>query len=379
MTAGDRRFEADNVVVATGAYQRPRVPAFAPELDPAIVQLHSSEYRNPSQLREGGALVVGAGNSGAEIALEASRGHRTWLSGRDPGHEPVRAGSGPFRFVAPLIWFVAMHVLTVKTPIGRKVRRTFRSRGLPLARLRRKDLTAAGIELVPRTAGVRDGAPVLEDGRALDVANVIWCTGFVPDFTWIDLPIFGEDGPSARAGGRGLRARAVLHRALLPVRVDLAADRGGRTGRRAHRRAHRIAPPNRPHAGRAPRCQTPLMEGAGGVRGAPRPGRSSLEISLGSGQHAASCLELRDLKEISRFRVLRCHPASPSPSMAGSQRPKRGARTRFHHSESPTAIATSNPPAPANHDAMSTCLFATVTWLGRSPSASCSWSALSAL
>ena len=200
VTAGARRFEADSVVVAPGAYQRPRVPAFAPELDPAIVQLHSSDYRNPAQLRAGGALVVGAGNSGAEIALEVSRGHRTWLSGRDPGHEPVRVGSGPFTLVAPLIWLVAMHVLTVKTPIGRRVRRTFRSRGLPLARLRRKDLTAAGIELVPRTAGVRDGAPVLEDGRALDVANVIWCTGFVPDLEWIDLPIFGEDGPRHERG-----------------------------------------------------------------------------------------------------------------------------------------------------------------------------------
>src|SRR5215207_8615309 len=117
VTSGDRRFEADNVVVATGAYHNPRVPVFAPELDPAIMQLHSSEYRNPSQLREGGALVVGAGNSGAEIALAASRGHQTWLSGRDTGHEPVRPGSGPDRLVTPLMWFAAMHVLTVRTPV----------------------------------------------------------------------------------------------------------------------------------------------------------------------------------------------------------------------------------------------------------------------
>jgi putative flavoprotein involved in K+ transport len=101
VTSGDRRFEADNVVVAPGAYHNPRVPVFAPELDPAIVQLHSSEYRNPSQLQGGGVLVVGAGNSGAEIALEVSRGHRTWLSGRDTGHEPARAGSGPDRLVTP--------------------------------------------------------------------------------------------------------------------------------------------------------------------------------------------------------------------------------------------------------------------------------------
>jgi putative flavoprotein involved in K+ transport len=194
VTSFDRRFEADNVVVAPGAYHNPRIPAFAPELDPAIVQLHSSEYRNPSQLREGGVLVVGAGNSGAEIALEASRGHPTWLSGRDTGHEPVRPGSWSDRLAIPLLWFAATHVLTVRTPVGRMVQRRFRSRGIPLARVRRKDLTAAGVELVPRTAGVLDGSPVLEDDRVLDVANVIWCTGFAPDLTWIDLPIFDEDG-----------------------------------------------------------------------------------------------------------------------------------------------------------------------------------------
>jgi putative flavoprotein involved in K+ transport len=129
VTSGDRRFEADNVVVGTGAYHNPRLPVFASELDPAIVQMHSSEYRSPSQLPEGGALVVGAGNSGAEIALEASRGHRTWLSGRDPGHEPVRPGSGPDRLVIPLMWFAATHVLTVRTPVGRKVQRKFRYEG----------------------------------------------------------------------------------------------------------------------------------------------------------------------------------------------------------------------------------------------------------
>ena len=193
VTSGDGRFEADNVVVAPGAYHNPRVPVFAPELDPAIVQMHSSEYRTPSQLREGGVLVVGAGNSGAEIALEASRGHRTWLSGRDTGTNrsaPVVGRTGwPPRDVVR-----AKHVLTVRTPVGRKVQRMFRSRGIPLARVRRKDLTAAGVQLVPRTAGVLDGSPALEDGRVLDVANVIWCTGFAPDPDVDHLPIFNEDG-----------------------------------------------------------------------------------------------------------------------------------------------------------------------------------------
>ena len=103
VVSGDRRFEADNVVVATGAYQSPRIPTFARALDPGIVQLHSSEYRRPSQLQEGDTLVVGAGNSGAEIALEASREHRVLLSGRDTGQEPARAGSRADRLFTPAV------------------------------------------------------------------------------------------------------------------------------------------------------------------------------------------------------------------------------------------------------------------------------------
>ena len=92
VTANGHRFEADNVVVATGAYQAPTVPAFASQLDPGIVQLHSSEYRGPSQLRDGGVLVVGAGNSGAEIAIESAGEHQVWLSGREVGAHPLPHG-----------------------------------------------------------------------------------------------------------------------------------------------------------------------------------------------------------------------------------------------------------------------------------------------
>lgn len=203
VTAGDLRFEADNVVVATGAYHTPRVPAFASKLDSSILQMHSSRYRDPTQLREGGVLVVGAANSGAEIALDLSPHHRTWLSGRDPGQEPTRAGSLPDRLFVPIMWFVASRVVNVRNPIGRKVRDRFIDppRGIPLGRARRKDILSAGIERVPRTTDVRDGYPMLEDGRILDVSNVIWCTGFVPDYSWIDLPVVGENGyPSHNRG-----------------------------------------------------------------------------------------------------------------------------------------------------------------------------------
>jgi putative flavoprotein involved in K+ transport len=195
VTAGDLRFEAVNVVVATGGYHGPRVPAFAPELDPDIVQLHSSDYRHPSQLREGDVLVVGAGNSGAEIALELSRSHRVYLSGRHPGTEPTRPGSVMDRLITPVIWFVFSHVLTVNTPLGRKAAAQLRSHGLPLGRVKPADLLAAGVERIhARTVAARDGLPLLADGRLLDVTNVIWCTGYQPDFGWIALPIFDHDG-----------------------------------------------------------------------------------------------------------------------------------------------------------------------------------------
>lgn len=186
---------ADDVIVASGANRDPRVPAFSRELDPSVVQLHSSEYRNPSQLREGGVLVVGAGNSGADISLDVVGEHPTWLSGPDRGHIPVNIDTWVAQNVAfRIIRFFGLHVLTERTPIGRRSKAKHASQGDPLVRVKPKQLLAAGIERVGKTVGVRDGRPVLEDGTVLDVSNVIWCTGFRHDLSWIELPIFGEDG-----------------------------------------------------------------------------------------------------------------------------------------------------------------------------------------
>ena len=122
VTCGEHTLFAENVVVATGAFNNPRVPPFARELDESIVQLHSKEYRNPSQIQEGGVLVVGAGNSGAEIAIELAPHHQTWLSGPDTGQEPTRAGSLPDHLVTPIMWFMATR-LTVKTRTWKKAPR----------------------------------------------------------------------------------------------------------------------------------------------------------------------------------------------------------------------------------------------------------------
>ena len=202
LSCGDRTFEAENVVVAMSSYQSPRIPSCARELDPAIVQMHSLDYRNPSQLREGSVLIVGAANSGAEIALDTVRRYKTWMSGRDVGHIPFRIdGLGARLFLVHVLFrFVFHRVLTTSTPMGRKVRREIHSHGDRLIRVKPADLEQAGIERVPRLVGVKDGKPLLEDGTVLDAANVIWCTGFRPGLSWIDLPAVSNDEPEHDRG-----------------------------------------------------------------------------------------------------------------------------------------------------------------------------------
>lgn len=200
--AGQRRFEADNVVVAMSSYQRPQKPWFAGALDPSIRQLHSADYRSPNQLREGPVLLVGAGNSGADIAMELAPRHQVWMSGRDVGEIPFRIEGFAGRHVlVRLVLEVLFHrVLTVRTPIGRKARPKFVTQGGPLVRVKTRDLDRAGVERVPRIGGVEGGLPVVEDGRVLEPANVIWCTGFDAGFDWINVPGVSSEDPQHESG-----------------------------------------------------------------------------------------------------------------------------------------------------------------------------------
>ncbi|MGH3132220.1 MAG: flavin-containing monooxygenase [Gaiellaceae bacterium] len=199
VSAGETLFVADNVVVSTGVFQHDRrvIPEFATGLDPAIMQLHSADYRSPAQLREGPVLVVGAAHSGGDIAYEvASAGFPTFLSGRDTGQIPFDIEGRMGQFLFPVLRFAATRVLTVSTPLGRKAKKKIRTHGGPLLRVKRADLAAAGVERVlARTVGVESGKPLLEDGRVVDVANVVWCTGFRNDYRWIRFPLPpDEDG-----------------------------------------------------------------------------------------------------------------------------------------------------------------------------------------
>lgn len=183
-----------------GGYRVPKTPAFAGgELSADILQLHSQDYKNPSQLQPGPVLVVGLGGNsgGAEIALEVSGSHPTAVAGAPGGELPVRHGRAAARFVLPVIRFVGLHVLTLDTPVGRKVAPKFMQKAAPLIRTRTKELRAAGVELLPRVTGVRDGYPeVGGDIQTVKPANVIWCTGYRDDYSWVRVPVV--DGGAGR-------------------------------------------------------------------------------------------------------------------------------------------------------------------------------------
>jgi putative flavoprotein involved in K+ transport len=247
--AGGRRLEADHVAVASGTWQAPVTPEFAGELDPSIRQMHSNEYRNPSQLKPGPVLVVGASHSGSDIAYDVVRaGHPTILSGKVHGEVPFRIEGRLARAVIPVLFFLANHVLTLRTPIGRKLRAEVRGGGGPLLRVKRGDLAQAGVEHTgPRVAGVAGGKPALDDGRVLDVANVVWCTGFHKDMTWIRIPVVGEDGwPEQKLGV--VESSPGLYFVGLPFLQAFASMLVGGVGRDAERVAKHIAASRR-HAG----------------------------------------------------------------------------------------------------------------------------------
>jgi putative flavoprotein involved in K+ transport len=184
----DSIIETDNVVVATGAFQTPRIPAVAASISPSIHQLHSSEYRNPFELPEGPVLVVGAGNSGAQIALELARYRKVWLAGRDTGHLPRRLlGRDLFDWIWPVI-----RRATTDTRIGRRLRAKTRGTGDALIGIPERELANAGITRVSRVSAERGGLPACGD-TVLEPRVIVWCTGFAPAYRWIDLPVFGDD------------------------------------------------------------------------------------------------------------------------------------------------------------------------------------------
>jgi putative flavoprotein involved in K+ transport len=194
--ANDIVYEADNVIVATGPFQRPRIPDVSTRIDSGIHQLHSSQYRSPFDLPDGPVLVVGAGNSGAQIALELARFRKVWLAGRDTGNLPRRLlGRDVFKWMWP-----AMMRATADTRVGQRLRRRVSAAGDARIGISDRALKDAGIARVGRVDDVRGGLPVC-DGTVLQPRVVIWCTGFAADYRWIEMPVLDARGyPRHRRG-----------------------------------------------------------------------------------------------------------------------------------------------------------------------------------
>ncbi|UUP15616.1 flavin-containing monooxygenase [Nitratireductor thuwali] len=199
----DRVYEADRVVVAAASYQKPRLPAFANDLDEQVFQMHSHEYRNSAQVPDGPVLLVGAGNSGAEIAMDLARTHQVYLSGRNVGHIPfdIAGFMGRKLLVRLVIRGIFHRVLTMRTPMGRKFRSKMHGHGMPLIRTRPGQIERAGVRRIGKITAIRDGKAVSDDGKAVPFESVIWCTGFHSGFDWIDLPVLDDHGePRQRFG-----------------------------------------------------------------------------------------------------------------------------------------------------------------------------------
>lgn len=184
-----RVFEADRVIVATGAMSRPIIPVVAQDLASTIQQRHSSQYRHAFDLQDGPVLVVGAGNSGAQIALELARDRKVWLAGRETGHWPRRLlGRDLFDWLWPMLTRG-----TPETLVGKGFLAFGRRGGFPLIGIPERTIREAGITRVPRLEGVRNGAPVC-GSLTLRPRVVIWSTGFRSDFSWIHLPVIADNG-----------------------------------------------------------------------------------------------------------------------------------------------------------------------------------------
>lgn len=200
--------DADAVVVATGAHSNPRVPEFAGRLSQDIRTRHSSEYRAPAQIGSGDVLVVGAGNSGTQIAAEladADTSRTVYLSGPDTGTLPRRLlGRDIYRWLRPTLMR-----LQRTSFLGRLLHRKTASKGDPVFDVERAKAEEAGVERVTRIVSVEEGLPVSREGRRFDVEEIVWATGFRPDFSWIELDAFDPEGRPCQVRGVATEVRGL--------------------------------------------------------------------------------------------------------------------------------------------------------------------------
>jgi putative flavoprotein involved in K+ transport len=181
-------FRAARVVVATGPFQVPFVPAPAQKVDTSVIQVHSAEYRNPQQLPDGPVLVVGGGNSGLQIAEELAATHEVHVSvGQNPPMLPQRIAG------RDLFWWLTQSRL-LRVPATSRLGRRVQARGEFVIGTSRRKLEQAGVQFHPRLVDANERTVQFADGSSLDVGTVIWATGYRPDYSWIHVPDVVRDG-----------------------------------------------------------------------------------------------------------------------------------------------------------------------------------------
>jgi putative flavoprotein involved in K+ transport len=184
---GTHTLEAEQVVVATGPFQTPRIPAFASDLAPDVFQVHSTGYRGPGDIPAGTVLVVGGGNTGFQIAKELSATHSVHLA------IGSRQTPLPQRMLGrDLFWWLTKTGLIKKT-VESRIGCRARDRDTLIGSSTR-DVKRHGVEVKPRAVGASGGSVKFEDGSELDVDAVIWATGYRSEYGWVDLPVFDQSG-----------------------------------------------------------------------------------------------------------------------------------------------------------------------------------------
>jgi putative flavoprotein involved in K+ transport len=191
----DQTIAADQVVVATGPFQTRFVPKLADRLADDVFQTHAVGYRRPDEVPPETVLVVGGGNTGFQIAKELSATHKVVLSiGSHQTPLPQRLLGRDLFW-----WLTKARILdkSVQTRLGQRLSTRETLIGSSPRGLKRR----YGVELKPRAVDA-DGRRVrFEDGSELEVDGIIWATGYRPDYSWINLPVFDDEGRLRHRGG----------------------------------------------------------------------------------------------------------------------------------------------------------------------------------